>query len=222
LVGIVAAATATTAVVSTVLTIAVTIVTLSLPLAAIVRGTRHGRGRRSRGVVGVEHLRGRRGRVGADREFLQDQVVSDLMEGQKRHDARDDGSKMIVPVVQPSKNIEDEVAVGDDAAEVNQGVGHALHLATVVAHREVALDEVAEHGVEVNHVCLVVADELVLDHAPDLALGDTVLIGNIHKLIGDRAKDPREDDTLHALTGRVTDVRGIIGDMFNEVLVLQG
>jgi hypothetical protein len=38
--------------------------------------------------------------------------------------------------------------VGDGIAEVSQGVGHALHLGTVIAHREDALDEVVERGVE--------------------------------------------------------------------------
>jgi hypothetical protein len=41
---------------------------------------------------------------------------------------------MIVPLVQPLKNIEDEIAVEDYAAEVIHGVGHALHLETIVTH----------------------------------------------------------------------------------------
>jgi hypothetical protein len=66
--------------------------------------------------------------------------------------ARDDGSKMIVSLVQPPKNVEDEVAVGDDATEV----GHALHLTTVVAHRELTLDKVVECDVEVKCTCFAV------------------------------------------------------------------
>jgi hypothetical protein len=85
---------ATTTVASTVLAIAAMIATLSLTLATIARGTRH-----IRGVVGVERLRGRCGHVGAEREFLQDQVIPDLVEGREWHAMRDDDSKMIVPLV---------------------------------------------------------------------------------------------------------------------------
>jgi hypothetical protein len=42
------------------------------------------------------------------------------VEGRERRAACDDGSKMIVSLVQPLKNIEEEVAVGDDAAKVGR------------------------------------------------------------------------------------------------------
>jgi hypothetical protein len=51
------------------------------------------------------------------------------VEGRERCAARDDGSKVIVSFDQPLKNLEDEVVVRDGTAKV----GHALHLATVVA-----------------------------------------------------------------------------------------
>jgi hypothetical protein len=113
--------------------IVTTVMTLSLTLAAITRGTKRSRERRGRGIAGVERMRGRH-----EHEFLQDQVVLDLVEGWEWCVARDDGSKMIVPLVQPLKNVKDEVAVGHGAAEVT----HALHFAIVVTHREIALDEV--------------------------------------------------------------------------------
>jgi hypothetical protein len=56
--------------------------------------------------------------VGVEREFLQDQVVLDLVEGREQRAARDDGSKMIVLLVQPLKNVDDEVVVGDGVVEV--------------------------------------------------------------------------------------------------------
>jgi hypothetical protein len=46
---------------------------------------------------------------------------------------------VIVSLVQSPKNIEDEVVVRDGATMV----GLALYLTTIVAHREVTLDEVA-------------------------------------------------------------------------------
>jgi hypothetical protein len=135
--------------------------------------------------------------------------------------SRDDGSKMIIPLVRAPKNIEDEVAVGDGAAEVAQGVRHALHLVTVVTHREVTLYEVAEHGVEVKYACFSFDDELVLDRVPDLARSNAKLLDDVLKLIGDRAKDPREDNTLHAHPSRVVDGRGIGEDVVGEVIALQ-
>jgi hypothetical protein len=51
-----------------------------------------------------------------------------------------------------------------------------------------------------------VADELVLDRAPDLVRGDAVLLSDVLKLVSDHAEDPREDTALHALLGRVSDV----------------
>jgi hypothetical protein len=201
---------------------AATTAALSLTLAAIARGTRLSRGRRSWGVVGVERLRGSRKRVGAERDPFQDQLVSDLVEGRERRATRDDGSKMIVPLVQPSEDVVNEVAVGDHAAEVAEGVGHALHLMTVVAHREVALDEVAEHGVEMKRARLAIADELVLEREPDLARSDVALIEDVQKLTGNRAEDPGDDDALHALPGRVIDGRGIGENVVGEVVALQG
>jgi hypothetical protein len=128
---------------------------------------------------------------------------------------------VIVPLILPLKNIEDEVAVGDGAAEVNQGVGHALHLVTVVTHWEVTLDEVAEHGIEVKCTCFAVADELVLDCAPDLACGDVVLLGDVLKLAGYCTEDLGEDDGLYAIPGRIIDGRSVEEDVVSEFVALQ-
>jgi hypothetical protein len=66
------------------------------------------------------------------------------VEGREWHAACDDGLEMIVPLGQLSKNIEDEAVVRDHTVDATEGVGHALHLAIVVAHQEVALDEVRD------------------------------------------------------------------------------
>jgi hypothetical protein len=104
-------------------------------------------------------------------------------------------------------------------SEVDQGVSHALHLATVVTHREVTLHEVAERSVEVKHACFAIADELVLDHAPDLARGDAVLFGDVLKLVGDHA-NPGVGNALHALPSRVVDRRGIREGVVSKVVAL--
>jgi hypothetical protein len=127
---------------------------------------------------------------------------------------------MIVPLVQPSKNVEDKVAVGDGVAKVGQGVGHALHLAIVDAHWEVVLDKVAKRSVEVKCAHFIVVDELVLNRKLDLARGDVMLLGNVLKLANDRAENPGEDDDLHALPGRIIDGRSIREDVVGEFIVL--
>jgi hypothetical protein len=87
-----------------VLTIVAMVMTLSLALAAITRGTRRSRGG-GKGVDGVERLRGRHKHVRSKREFLQDQVIPNLVEGRERRVAHDDGTKMIVPLVQPQRTL---------------------------------------------------------------------------------------------------------------------
>jgi hypothetical protein len=72
----------------------------------------------------------------------------------------------------------------------------------------------------VKHACFAVADELVLDHAPDLERGDAVLLGEVLKLAGDCAKDLREDNGLHAIQGRVIDGRRIGEDVVDEFVAL--
>jgi hypothetical protein len=84
------------------------------------------------------------------------------------------------------------------------------------------MDEVAERGVEVKHACFSIADELVLDRVTDLACRDAVLLGDVPKLTGDRAQDPGEDDSLHAVPGKVIDRRSIGEDVVGEFIALQG
>jgi hypothetical protein len=130
-------------------------------------------------AIGVKRLQGSHKRVKVECDLLQDQFILDLEEGRERRVVRDDGSKMIVPLVQPSKNVEDKIAIGDHTNEIVKGVNHAHHLATLVTHREVTLDEVAEHGIKVKHTHLAIADELVLEHEPDLAHANTALLGDV-------------------------------------------
>jgi hypothetical protein len=50
------------------------------------------------------------------------------MKRRKRHHVCEDGAKMIKVLVQPTEDAEDEDVVGDVNAEVDEGVGEALHL----------------------------------------------------------------------------------------------
>lgn len=63
---------------------------------------------------------------------------------------------MLVTLVHATKNVEDEVAVKDLFAEIAERICHGLHLAIVVVHGQVTLDEVAECGVKVKRTRLVI------------------------------------------------------------------
>jgi hypothetical protein len=71
-----------------------------------------------------------------------------------------------------------------------------------------------------KHPLFAIADELVLDRAPDLASGNVVLLSNILKLTCDCAEDLREDDGLHAVSDRVVGGRGIEEDVVGEFVIL--
>jgi hypothetical protein len=79
-----------------------------------------------------------------------------------------------------------------------------------------------ECGIEMKHVCFVVATELVLDRVPDLVCSDIMLLGDIRKLVGDRARDLGEDNGLHAVPGRVVDGRCVGEDAVGEFVALEG
>jgi hypothetical protein len=67
-----------------------------------------------------------------------------------------------------------------------------------------------------------VADELVLDGAPDMGCGDAMLLGDVLKLASDHAEDLREDAYLHAVPGKIIDGRSVEEDVVGEFIVLQG
>jgi hypothetical protein len=78
-----------------------------------------------------------------------------------------------------------------------EGVGHALHLAVVVVHVEVALDEGPKRNVEVESAGLAIADELLLDGKPSLMNGVAELMDDVLELDGERAEEPGENDVVH-------------------------
>jgi hypothetical protein len=73
----------------------------------------------------------------------------------------------------------------------------------------------------VKHGRFAIANELVLDHAPDLVRDNTVLLGDVPKLVGDRDEDPGEDDGLHVIPGWVVYGRSVGEDVVGEFVVLQ-
>jgi hypothetical protein len=114
---------------------------------------------------GVERGGGNSGNLqplGALLNFLQAEVIMHLLERREGRRVREDGAKVIKVLVQPTENVQDEEAVRDVNAEVDEGVNGALHLQAVVIHVKIALNKVLEGGIDVEGVSFPVADEAIL------------------------------------------------------------
>jgi hypothetical protein len=96
--------------------------------------------------------------LGALLNFLETKVL----EGREGCRVGEDGVKMLVLFVEAAEYDEDEHTIRDVGAKIVEGVSEALHFLAIVVHVEVALNEVAEDGVDVEGTGLTVADELVL------------------------------------------------------------
>lgn len=83
----------------------------------------------------------------------------------------------------------------DRGAEVTEGICHGLHPPSILSG-EICLDKLAESGVQVENLDLVVVEELGLDSNPGLAsappLADVVLHLDLES-----AEDPGQDNTVH-------------------------
>jgi hypothetical protein len=193
--------------------------TTALTLAATARGARGGRWL---GVVGVEGLRWCRSRVWSKLQFLEDQIIPEFKKTREGTTACDDRPKMLILLVQAAKNVEDEVPVRDRAVKITEGVRHSLHLVAVLSHREITLDKVAKHGVEMKGVCLAVADELVLERQPGLTHGDAMFPGDVLKVDADGVENPGDDNVVHPFSGRIVGRRSVEEDMGGEFVALEG
>jgi hypothetical protein len=49
----------------------------------------------------------------------------------------------------------------DGLIEITEGISHDLHAVTVVPNREISLDKVVDHGVEVEGMCLAIPKKLL-------------------------------------------------------------
>jgi hypothetical protein len=94
-----------------------------------------------------------------------------------RH-VREDSVKIVEVLVQPAENVQDEDAVGDINAEVDEGVDEALHLQAVVILVKIVLNKVLEGSIDVEGASLLVVDEAILQGQPGS-------VGNVAMLVGD-------------------------------------
>jgi hypothetical protein len=94
--------------------------------------------------------------------FLETEVIVHLLERREGRRVGEDGVKMFILFVEAAEYVEDKHTIGDMGAKVVEGVGEPFHFLAVVVHVVVALNEVAEEGVDVEGAGLTIADELVL------------------------------------------------------------
>jgi hypothetical protein len=64
--------------------------------------------------------------------FQQAEIIEHLLERWEGHHVHEDGAEVFEVLVQPAQDVQHENVVGDIDAEVDEGVGDALHLLEVV------------------------------------------------------------------------------------------
>jgi hypothetical protein len=141
--------------------------------------------------------------------FLKTEVIAHLLERQEGCRVGEDGAEMLVLFVEAAEFIEDEHMIGDVGTKIVEGVSEPLHFPTVVVHVEVALDEVAEGGVDVEGAGLTIADELVFQGQPGVVSRVTVLTGHVLQLWRDGVVEPRPDDGVHPVPCRNVGKSGV-------------
>jgi hypothetical protein len=82
-------------------------------------------------------------------KLLEKQVVLGLRKGGKRLHAGEDGRHAIEARTQTTEEVEHEALIGHGGPEGAESVRHRLHLTAVLAHREIALNKLAEGGLKV-------------------------------------------------------------------------
>jgi hypothetical protein len=115
-------------------------------------------------------------------------------------------------LVQPSKDVEDEVPVVNGCAEVSQTVGHGLELTTVLIDREVTLNKSTKDNIKVKSTMLTVTEKLVLDGEPEVVRRATAFPDHLVKIRRDGVADPVEDDAVHLNPPRISG-RSVIRDV---------
>jgi hypothetical protein len=109
-----------------------------------VQGGRQARLLPTKGGKGCSRVRGGLNTHG---DLLEQQVAADVVEGGERDNSLEEGLEMVVPLVQPLKNVEYNDTIRHRLTEVAEGIGHALHLSAVVVQVQVTLDEGPERDI---------------------------------------------------------------------------
>jgi hypothetical protein len=106
--------------------------------------------------------------------------------------------------------------IGDGLTQGTKVIGHALHLAIVIANAQVTLFEDAEPGIELQNTRLAVAEELSLECKPHLMSGLPRFTNDLVEFGGEGVEDPCHHDAVQS-----SPIDGWIGGVGEDV-VIQG
>jgi hypothetical protein len=160
-------------------------------------------GRRGRNV-GVERRRGSRRSGTVHVKLLQEQIIPNFDEVQKRRVAPNDGAHVLEALVQPPKDVEDDDLIVNGCAEVSQIVGHGLELVAILIDREVTLNKSVKSSIKVKSTVLTVTEKLVLDGGPEVVHRATACPNHPVKIHRDGVVDLVEDDVVHPNSPRIS------------------
>jgi hypothetical protein len=123
-------------------------------------------------------------------------------------------------LVQSPKDVEDEDLVVDGQAEVGQTIDHGFELATVLRHREVALNKIVKGNIKMKSTLVTVAEKLVLDGKSQMVRRAVAFSDHLVKLRRDGVADPVEDNMVHLDPPRIIR-QSIIRDVIDEGVTLK-
>ena len=95
--------------------------------------------------------------------LFQEEIVPNLEEGREGRATADDGPEVLEALAQSPQNVKDEDPVLNRGAQIDQGIGHALHLAAVLRDVEVALDKSTKGSINMKSASLAITEKLVLE-----------------------------------------------------------
>jgi hypothetical protein len=128
---------ATVAVVAASTTMGTTTAGIGSRVASVGRGARQ-RGRSGRQCSSRRHLgavESRRHGVRSPHEFLQNKVITDLLEGRERGGAGDDRAKVLISQVEAMEKCKDKDPIIDRSVEISKSIRKAFHLTVVLSDR---------------------------------------------------------------------------------------
>jgi hypothetical protein len=145
-------------------------------------------------------------------ELLQGKGITDLQEGGWRLLVREECPHGLVAAGKAPQNVEDQDVLRDREAEVAKPISRALHLPTVVVHRQVTLLERAKLDVELEGACLSIPEKLSLEGKPHHTRGGIRSAHDVLEIQGDGPRDPGHDDAVAASPRRVPSMGRSVGE----------
>jgi hypothetical protein len=131
---------------------------------------------------------GWRWRAASHGEFLQGQVVLHLQEGGEGAGTPQQNTDVREALVETTKHVEDEGAVGDNLSQGGEIVGHLLQTTTVLGDREITLYEVVKLRLELDRPCLSIAQELGFDGEPGVPGSGALGGDDFGKVVGEESR----------------------------------